>query len=284
MNFENQSTLFNNNNRKGSKMKTSISTKLFIFFFLLGSLLHISFALTTNEQMKEGITLAQKAYVSYDKETFQKAYDIFGNIYSADSTNLPALYNLTYVEYRFLEMGSRDKALFDKYVTQAVEHAEKISSAKGFGSEGKTLLASILMMKITYNWAEAMTLSPRINALLGEAEVINPNNPRAYLIHGIMKLNTPAAFGGSVKEGLEKFNKTISYFEKEEEESTSLTINWGYLDALAWTGIANEKLEMTDAAIFVYKKALSIEPEYSWVKYVLLPKLEKTQNGTKNTF
>jgi tetratricopeptide (TPR) repeat protein len=282
MDFGNQSTLFNNN-RKGSKMKNSISTKLFVFFFLLGSLLQISFALTPNEQMKEGIALAKKAYVSYDKETFQKAHDIFGKIYAADSTNFPALYNLTYVEYRFLEIGSRDKALFDKYVNQAVEHAEKISSAKGFGSEGKTLLASILMMKITYNWAEAMTLSPRINALLGEAEAINPNNPRAYLIHGIMKLNTPAAFGGSVKEGLENFSKTISLFEKEVENSSSL-INWGYLDALAWTGIANEKLEMSDAAIFVYKKALSIEPEYSWVKYVLLPNLEKSKNGTKNTF
>ncbi|MCK9425148.1 MAG: hypothetical protein M0Q21_03800 [Ignavibacteriaceae bacterium] len=264
-------------------MKNSTSTKLFVFFFLLGSILQISFALTPDEQMKEGITLAKKAYISYDKETFQKAHDIFGKIYAADSTNLQALYNLTYVEYRFLEMGSRDKALFDKYVNQAVEHAEKISSAKGFASEGNTLLASILMMKITYNWAEAMTLSPRINALLGDAEAINPNNPRAYLIHGIMKLNTPAAFGGSVKEALENFNKTISYFEKEEE-SSSITINWGYLDALAWTGIANEKLEMSDAAIFVYKKALSIEPEFSWIKYVLLPNLEKTKNGTKNTF
>ena len=282
MYFENQSTLLNNINRKGSKMKTSISTKLFVFFFLLGSLLQISFALTTNEQMKEGITLAQKAYISYDKETFQKAHEIFGKIYAADSTNFPALYNLTYVEYRFLEIGSRDRALFDKYVNQAVKHAEIISSAKGFASEGKTLLASILMMKITYNWAEAMTLSPRINALLSEAEAINPNNPRAYLIHGIMKLNTPAAFGGSVKEGFEKFNKTISIFEKEEEDS-SLMINWGYLDALAWTGIANEKLEMSDAAIFVYKKALSIEPEFSWVKYVLLPNAEKAKNGTQNT-
>lgn len=265
-------------------MKTSISTKLFGFFFLLTSLLQISFALTTNEQMKEGIALAQKAYVSYDTEAFQKAHEIFGKIYAADSTNLPALYNLTYVEYRFLELGSHDKALFDKYVNQAVEHAEKISSAKGFGSEGKTLLASILMMKITYNWAEAMTLSPRIYALLSEALVIDTNNPRANLVYGIMKLNTPAAFGGSVKEALEKFTKTISNFEKEEEESMSLTINWGYLDALAWTGIANEKLEMSDAAIFVYKKALSIEPEFSWIKYVLLPKLEKTKNGKKNTF
>jgi tetratricopeptide (TPR) repeat protein len=264
-------------------MKNSTSTKLFGFIFLISSLLQLS-AQSTDELMKEGKAIASKAYVYYDKDTFTKAHGIFEKIYLADTTNFTALYNLTYVEYRFLEMESREKGLFDKYIAQAVNHAEKISSVKGFASEGKTLLASILIMKIAHNWAEAMTLSPRINALLGEAEAINPNNPRAYLIHGIMKLNTPAAFGGSVKEALEKFNKTISYFEKEEEEISTLTINWGYLDALAWTGIANEKLEMSDAAIFVYKKALSIEPEYSWVKYVLLPNLEKTKNGTKNTF
>lgn len=265
-------------------MKNSISTKLFVFFFLLGSLLQISFTQTSKELMLEGNAMASKAYVFYDKDTFIKAHNIYEKLYLADTTNFTALYNLTYVEYRFLEIGSRDKALFDKYVVQAVNHAEKISDAKDFASEGKTLFAAILMMKITYNWAEAMTLSPRINALLGEAETINPNNPRAYLIHGIMKLNTPAAFGGSVKEALENFNKTISYFEKEEEKSTSLTINWGYLDALAWTGIANEKLEMSDAAIFVYKKALSIEPEFSWIKYVLLPNLEKNKNGTQDTY
>ena len=264
-------------------MKTSTSTKLFGFLFLLSSFLNWSQAQSANELLKEGKAIASKAYVYYDKETFLKAHEIFEKIYSADSTNFTALYNLSYVEYRFLEIGTREKPLYDKYINQAIEHAEKISSIKTFASEGKTLLSAILMMKINYNWAEAMTLSPRINALLGEAETINPNNPRAYLIHGIMKLNTPAAFGGSVKEALENFNKTISIFEKEEENSSTM-INWGHLDALAWTGIANEKLEMSDAAIFVYKKALSIEPEYSWVKYVLLPNLEKSKDGTKNTF
>jgi len=264
-------------------MKTLTSTKLFVIFFLMSWLFPSLYAQSSNEQLKEGKALAAKAYVVYDKDTFMKAHEIFEKLYLADSTDLTALYNLTYVEYRFLEMGARDKELFDKYIDAAVAHAEKISSAKGFASEGKTILAAIYMMKITHNWTEAMTLSPKINSLLSVAESIDANNPRAYLIYGIMKLNTPAAFGGSHKEALENFTKTISLFEKEESDS-SLTVNWGYLDALAWTGIANERLEMPDAALFVYKKALSIEPEFAWVKYVLLPKLEKIKNETKNTF
>ena len=264
-------------------MKNSITTKLFGFLFLICSLLQFSSAQTANQFMQEGKITATKAYVSYDKETFLKAYDSFEKIYEADTTNFAAVYNLTYIEYRFLEMGSRDKALFDKFVAQAVDHAEKISNIKGFTSEGKTLLAAILMMKITHNWAEAMTLSPKIYALLGEVLAINGNNPRANLIYGIMKFNTPAAFGGSTKDALESFTKTISFFEKEENDP-SLLINWGYLDALAWTGIANEKLEMTDAAMFVYKKALSIEPEFAWVKHVLLPNLEKNKSAGKDTF
>ncbi len=264
-------------------MKNSFSTKLFGFIFLISSLLQLAFAQNAEEFMQEGKTTAIKAYVTYDKETFLKAHEIFGKIYAADSTNSTALYNLTYIEYRFLEIGSREKALFDKYVAQAVDHAEKIANTNDFASEGKTLLAAILMMKITYNWAEAMTLSPKIYALLGEALAIDANNPRANLIYGIMKFNTPAAFGGSTKEALESFTKTISFFEKEENDQ-SLSVNWGYLDALAWTGIADERLEMSDAALFVYKKALSIEPEFGWVKHVLLPKLEKTKSSGKDTY
>jgi len=269
--------------QKEKTMKPSPSSKLFGLFILIGLLWGSTFAQLTVGLIQEGKALSAKAYIAYDKNIFTQAHEIFEKLYSADSTNNAALYNLTYAEYRFLEMGSRDKALYEKYVNQAVAHGEKISSVTGFASEGKTLLASILMMKITHNWAEAMTLSPRIYQLLGEAKAIDPENPRAYLIYGIMKFNTPAAFGGSTKEALENFTKAISLFEKNEQD-TSLLVNWGHLDALAWMGIANEKLEMLDAAEFVYKKALSIEPEFAWVKHVLLPNLEKAKDKSKTSY
>jgi hypothetical protein len=49
----------------------------------------------------------------------------------------------------------------------------------------------------------------------------------------------------------------------------------GYLEALTWMGRSQEKLENFDAALFSYRKVLSVEPDFGWVKYSLLPKLEE---------
>jgi len=120
----------------------------------------------------------------------------------------------------------------------------------------------------------AVALSPRINDLLDDAEYLNPKNPETYIIRGMMKLNTPAEFGGSVSEALENFNKAELLFSQNAD---SLIVNdkWGMLEAGTWAGLTNEKLNNIDAAKFAYQKVLSLEPNYNWVKYVLLPGLEK---------
>ena len=57
--------------------------------------------------------------------------------------------------------------------------------------------------------------------------------------------------------------------EKETE------IDWGYLDALAWLGIAHSSLGDFESAITAYNKALEVEPDFAWIKYELLPKAEE---------
>jgi tetratricopeptide (TPR) repeat protein len=162
--------------------------------------------------------------------------------------------------------------LFNKIYDTAVSNAEKLSSAKGFESEGKTLLAGIYMMKIALNPMSAVSLTPQIHSLLDEAQQLNADNPRSYIIRGIMKLQTPVVFGGSTEDAAKNFSKAIQLFEKEDE-ADPIKPHWGYLDALAWMGITQEKLENYDAAKFAYQKALNFEPEYARVKYSLLPKL-----------
>jgi tetratricopeptide (TPR) repeat protein len=89
----------------------------------------------------------------------------------------------------------------------------------------------------------------------------------------MMKYNTPGMFGGSYKDALKNFNKSVSLYKKQDEVPAN--IDWGYLEALTWTGRSQEKLDDFDAALFSYKKVLSVEPEYGWVRNVLLPQLEK---------
>ncbi|MBI2417817.1 MAG: tetratricopeptide repeat protein [Ignavibacteriales bacterium] len=200
-------------------------------------------------------------------------------IFAADSSNNTVLYYLAYTEYNLVAMSLNDDALdlFDRFYTPAEKHAAAVAEVRGFSSEGKTLLAAIYMMKIAHSWTEAMSLSKPFYMLLAEAEQINPDNPRTFYIKGMMKLKTPSMFGGSREEALKLFTKANALFEAERTSKTDGP-RWGYIACLTWSGQAYAEDENLETAKFYYKKALEVNPEYGWVKYKLLPDLEKKMN------
>jgi len=228
-----------------------------------------------NDRLTEVKLLTRQAYIRYDKNMLLKAFDIFQNIHKADTSDYEALYNLTLIEYKLLEMGIRpgSEELFGQYYESALKNAEELCEGEIFTAEGKTLSAAIYMMKIASSPMSAITLSFKIHSLLDEAEKIKPEFPRIYLIRGMMNYNTPVMFGGSYEDALKNFNKSVSLYERQNEDTARS--DWDYLEALTWTGRSQEKLENFEAALFSYKKVLRIEPDFMWVKNSLLPNLEE---------
>lgn len=222
------------------------------------------------------------AFSRYDKKMMIQAKDNFEKIIETEKSNPLPLYYIAFAEYKLLEMGLKEKTddTFDKYYDDATAKTEKLGTMKEWESEAKTLLAAIHMMKIAKSSMSAVTLAPKILDLLDEAEKTDPVNPRAYVIHGTMLYNMPKMFGGSYKSAAENFRKAVAIFEKTDTAFT-LTPSWGYLDALVWLGRAMAALENYDSAKFYYQKVLSITPEHGWVKYVLMPELEKKMNENK---
>lgn len=253
-----------------------------VLFLIVFSKITFSQDHSVDESIKKGISQAYISYISYDKNLLLEAKETFEKALAQDNSNTFALYHITYCEYKLLEMSLRkgSEDLFDKYYDAAVANAENLSETKGIGSEGKTLLAGIYMIKIANSFLSGVTLTPKIHTLLDESEEINKINPRTYLLRGIMKFQTPAMFGGSTEEAAKNFNKAVALFEKQNSDNP-LGPNWGYLEALAWLGRAHEKLENYDAAKFAYQKALAVEPNFVWVKSSLLPKLEEKMKGNK---
>jgi len=231
---------------------------------------------STDALMKKGKTLIEQAYASYNQELFLKSRNIFEQVYDSDKTNLLPLYYMTFIDYKLLEMSLRQKgdSLFNKYYDCAEKNATQISGNKDWESEGKTLLASVYMMKIAKSSMSAVSLAPKIGELLENAVESNPSNPRPYLIIGMMKYNTPKMYGGSYDIASENFRKAVSIYEKQDTTFT-LQPSWGYLEALTWLGRSFEQLNNDESAKFLYQKVLSIQPEYGFVKYYLLPNLEK---------
>lgn len=256
-------------------MKTAAAKMLFSYLISSAIIFSAGQIMAGEKEIKEGIVLAEKALIVYDKDLLLQAREIL----MKENSNPAAFYYQTFCEYKLLEMSTRpgNDYLFDKYYEEATAHAEQISSLKDNESEGKTLLAAIYMMKIANSSMSAVTLSPKVHSLLDDAQKSDPKNPRPYLIRGIMKYQTPGIFGGSYEDAAKNFSKAIQLFEKQDSVD-QLKPHWGYLETLAWLGKAQEQLENYEAAKFAYEKALKVEPNYGWVKFVLLPQLMKKLN------
>lgn len=226
--------------------------------------------------MKQGKLLIEKAYMNYDENMMLQARVIFENFCNSDKNNDTSLYYLTYIDYKLFEMNLRNGGdkIFDMYFDKAVSNAERLSRQKNWASEGKTLLSAIYMMKIATKPLTAVYLSPKIWGLLDEAGKINPENPRVYIIRGSMNFNTPKMFGGSYKNAADNFKTAVSLFERQDTVFTLLP-SWGYAESLVWFGRSMEAQDSYEQARFAYIKALRVQPDYSWVKNILLPNVEK---------
>jgi tetratricopeptide (TPR) repeat protein len=229
-----------------------------------------------NSQLKKGKSLTYEAMILHDKDLLLKAHSTYEEILQSDKSNPEGLYGLTFTEYKLLEMSlqKENESLFEKYYQSALGNAAKLMEIDKYPSEGKSLLAGIYMMEIANSPMTAVTLSSEINGLLNDAEKLNPQNLMTFIVRGEMKYNTPKVFGGSYEDAVKNFSKAVAICE-QNPDSEIVDTSWGHLESLAWLGRAYLKLENYDSAKFTYQKALNIEPGFTWIKYVLLPEVEK---------
>jgi tetratricopeptide (TPR) repeat protein len=98
-----------------------------------------------------------------------------------------------------------------------------------------------------------------------------------WIIDGTSDFYTPSMFGGDKEQALKKFKKAARLAE-EESTDDPLMPSWGHAEAHAWIGLAHMNAERYDQARTAFKTALNINPDYGWVKHVLLPKAKKKQS------
>ena len=269
-------------------MKTRITLMTLLLLlatvFLFGSTKNSA----AGKLLKKAKEISKEAFIKYDANLFKQSIGLCERVLSAEHNNSLAKYYLAYNQYRLLLMPTKNGKdnLFDTYYEQAVENAKTVARQNELKPEANILLSALYMMQLSKNQAEAPTISAKIYKLLGQAQSNNPQNPRIYLVKGIMLFHTPKMFGGSVEKALTNFKKAARLFESSKQGF----VDWGYLETLAWEGQSLQRLKKYSEAESVYKKSLKIEPEFKWVKYVLLPNLQrqdslltsKTNNSNKD--
>jgi tetratricopeptide (TPR) repeat protein len=129
------------------------------------------------------------------------------------------------------------------------------------------------MIGVSGNPLAGMRLGPRANAEMERAEELGPKNPRVWLLKGLSAIFTPGMFGGGLDKAELNLNKAIELYATDRP--TSPEPSWGHADAYVWLGQVRERQKKPDEARAAYQRALEIEPDYAWVKRVLLPGLDR---------
>jgi tetratricopeptide (TPR) repeat protein len=180
--------------------------------------------------------------------------------------------------FAYYEEGSVARAHKDK--EQALKHMEAaaklLEQIKGSAWEAEAcgLLGYIYNQQIGLKgMSAAMSLGPKSSTQLAKAGEKAPDNPRVLFFRGVSLVTTPEMFGGDVAQGIDLLERAVRKFETQSAEAN---VHWGQTEALAWLGIAKQKTGDVEGARTAWEHALAVEPEYGWVKHVLLPSLAKS--------
>lgn len=218
---------------------------------------------------------AYKAYLAQDisegKEIWKKAIALAEKDFKSKPNDVRVHFKLAFTQFSLLSatMRDQDEDLFDSYVDQAEENLEKIIELDKSNGEPKAVLSALMGLKMGYSPWKGMYLGSKSSSLIEKALKQSPNSPLVWKFYANSKLFTPEMFGGDLRVAIESFEKTLQLFEQKE-----LINNWLYLDTMAFLGQAYQKNNETQKAIALYEKALNVEPDFNWVKYVLLPKVK----------
>lgn len=193
-----------------------------------------------------------------------------------DRKDTPFLrYRIAYACWRLASFEKRGSESGEKLLKAAEEQLEKLLKADPEDAEAHALYGTVQGNLITGMWS-GMRRGPRADEAYRRAKELAPENPRVAMHEGVSRLFRPGFAGGGVEEAERDLLLALELFEKEPSETA--WPNWGRAEIHGWLGYTMvEKKDFAEARAH-YAKALAIEPDYHWVREVLLPALERQEN------
>lgn len=187
-------------------------------------LLSVSFAYAQSDltsDIQKGINMLDTMKT---EKTNQQAVSHFKTI-AANSTNWEPHYYAAYSNL-LLGIGKKDQESKDELFSKALIYIKKADSLSANNSEIITLKGYILFMQMSvYPQQRAMSLIPEANTLFEKAIVLDPENPRPYLLKGISLFYVPGMFGGDRSQAKVVLITAKAKFDKYTAKN--LQLNWG---------------------------------------------------------
>lgn len=142
--------------------------------------------------------------------------------------------------------------------------------------ESYAVLSSVVGRQIAFYPKGGDTLIMQAQAATMSGLNLHSENPRVWLMNGIAAFYTMPEHGGGYPVVEKLLRRAIRFFESERVQPPMPS--WGHAEAYCWLGQALAKQKKYDDARVAYARALEIEPEFGWVKYVLMPELAVTDS------
>ena len=158
-------------------------------------------------------------------------------------------------------------------IEDAISHLKRATEINGTMADAWALLSGCYGQMMGMNPMRGMSLGPKASEAMKRAKEHGPNNPRVWIIDGTSDFYAPSMFGGDKERALKKFKKAARLAERETVDP--LMPSWGHAEAHAWVGIAHMEAERYAKARTAFETALDLNPDYGWVRSVLLPRLDK---------
>jgi pectin methylesterase-like acyl-CoA thioesterase len=163
---------------------------------------------------------------SFGSGTTAAAIQQFERIASAEPSHWEPMYYTAYA-YCILSFKQQNPALKEtlcKLAQTALDAALKIAPHE---SEIYVIQGFIYNGQLMVNpQTLGMTLMPKIHAAYDAAIRMNPENPRAYYMKGLMVMNTPAFAGGGKDKALPLFTQAQALYTSFKPLK-SYSPNWG---------------------------------------------------------
>ena len=206
-----------------------------------------------------------------DIESIKQAQSMLIRATQDKEMAMHAYYYLGLSEYRLVSLGENEQMI--DHINKGIDYVEKMLKMDKNNVEGKALMGSLVGWKAGLKPMQAMFLGPRSNRMFADGMKENPENPRLAMFQAVSDYNTPKQFGGDKERAFEGFQEAIALFEKWTPEN-ELEPSWGHADAYAWLGIMHMDREESEQAKAAFEKALEVDSEFGWVKYVLMPQFD----------
>jgi len=228
----------------------------------------------------QGKKMLNQAVERWDVDGMQKARAHFERVLETKHRQALVHYYLGYcshqlnIFYRYNPNTTKaDRENTGKLVDAGIQHLEKAIQLDSKLAEAYALTASLYGEKIGGNPLLGMTLGPKSGVFMEKAIKLAPENPRVVYLDAISKNFTPAMFGGSKEKAISGLYQAGELFAKWQS-SDPLAPDWGHAECYAWLGnILSEQKKFAEARA-AYEKSLELRPNFGWVKYELLPKLD----------